>query len=91
MRKPLLGLHEAPLRSFVLAVAILIAASMLANCNGGGISLPGPTPTPTPCRSCVAAEYQLAAGSMPIGIATGSDGNLYFTEFYSNKIGKFRL
>lgn len=75
MRKPLSGRREAPARSFVLSATILLTASLVANCSGGGTSVPRPivTPTPTPCRSCVAAEYQLAAGSMPIGTATGSD------------------
>jgi len=30
------------------------------------------------------------AGSAPVGITAGPDGNLWFTEFYGNKIGVLR-
>jgi streptogramin lyase len=33
-------------------------------------------------------EYSLAAGSSPFGITAGSDGNIWFTESGSGKVGK---
>jgi virginiamycin B lyase len=33
-------------------------------------------------------EYSLPSGSQPIGITEGSDGNLWFTDNGTNKVGK---
>ncbi|MGB6985429.1 MAG: hypothetical protein WBD74_05550, partial [Candidatus Aquilonibacter sp.] len=35
-----------------------------------------------------AGETTVASGSQPFGIAEGTDGNIYYTEFGSNKIGR---
>jgi streptogramin lyase/O-glycosyl hydrolase len=53
------------------------------------------TPTPMPTASCsptptgTITEYPLSiSGSGPEGITAGPDGNLWFTELYTGKIGK---
>jgi virginiamycin B lyase len=33
-------------------------------------------------------EFQIANSGIPQGIALGSDGNLWFTEFYDNVVGR---
>jgi streptogramin lyase len=49
-------------------------------------STPTVRPSPTPK---LLAEYQIpTADSDPQGIVAGPDGNLWFTEYYGNKIGK---
>src|ERR1700730_2867726 len=40
-------------------------------------------------RGQVITEFSIpTAGSSPVGIAAGPDGNLWFTEFSGNKIGR---
>ncbi len=46
-----------------------------------------PTPTPLPCGS-TPDEFSDPTGGQPWGIATGADGNLWFTQNLSNKIGR---
>ena len=78
--------NGGPLTSSVFAVS---APSLTGN-NGatlsftntsGGLPIPG-TPTIT--------EYSsgMSAGALPIGIATGPDGNIWFTEQNGNRIGR---
>ena len=79
--------HSTGLRSFVLAAATLVTASMIADCSGGGASMPGPfvAQTSAPCTPpCVAAEY-LVPGSTGLGeITAGPDGNVWFTGATAN-------
>ncbi|MBV9720038.1 MAG: hypothetical protein JOZ77_12015 [Candidatus Eremiobacteraeota bacterium] len=64
------------------------AAGFLAACGKGtpitsGTPTPGPTPTPE-----VTSQYTIpTASSKPMGIALGSDGNLWITESAASKIG----
>ncbi|MFG2336179.1 hypothetical protein [Streptomyces yangpuensis] len=59
-----------------------------------GLAGPPATAAPAPVSASVRAavgdiaEYPLAAGSAPGGITTGSDGNLWFTETGTRKIGR---
>lgn len=75
----------APVR---VALALL-AAGFLAACGKGtpitsGTATPAPTPTPG-----VTSQYPIpTASSEPMGIALGSDGDLWITEFASSKIGR---
>jgi virginiamycin B lyase len=70
-----------------LALAFL-AVGFLAACGKGtpitsGTATPAPTPTPG-----VTSQYPIpTASSKPMGIALGSDGNLWFTETAASKIG----
>jgi streptogramin lyase len=76
------------LRSARLALAFL-AGIFLAACGKGtpitsGTATPAPTPTPG-----VTSQYPIpTASSEPVGISLGSDGNLWFTEFRTSKIGQ---
>ncbi|HZV77872.1 MAG TPA: hypothetical protein VFF63_08960 [Candidatus Babeliales bacterium] len=68
---------------------VCLAAALLAACGKGtpitsGTATPAPTPTPA-----VTSQYPIpTASSKPMGIAVGSDGNLWFTEFATSKIGQ---
>jgi streptogramin lyase len=76
--------HSATgLHSFVLAAAMLLTASMIADCSGGGASMPGPlAQNPAPCTPpCLAAEYVVPASTGLGEITAGPDGNLWFTGF----------
>ena len=67
----------------VLTVAFLTACGGYGTTVTSGTPTPGPTPTPA-----VTAQYAIpTASSQPAGIALGSDGNLWFTEFAASKIG----
>jgi virginiamycin B lyase len=69
-----------------------LTVGFLAACGKGtpitsGTATPAPTPTPA-----VTAQYPIpTASSDPLGIALGSDGNLWFTEFKPSKIGQLNL
>jgi virginiamycin B lyase len=66
-----------------------LAAGFLAACGKGTPITSGtPTPPPTP-PPAVTSQYPIpTASSHPVGIALGSDGNLWFTEFATSKIGQ---
>jgi virginiamycin B lyase len=68
---------------------ILLSLSVLAACGAGTPVTSGtPTPPPTP-PPAFTAQYPIpTASSSPSGIALGSDGNLWFTEFAKSKIGQ---
>lgn len=70
---------------FVLAC---LALEVLAAC-GGGTPVTSGTPTPAPTATpAVTSQYPVpTASSKPMGIALGSDGNLWFTESATSKIG----
>jgi virginiamycin B lyase len=71
-----------------VALAFL-AAGLLAAC-GKGTPITSGTPTPSPTvPPAVTSQYPIpTASSRPMGIALGSDGNLWFTEFAASKIGQ---
>lgn len=69
-----------------------LTVGFLAACGKGtpitsGTATPAPTPTPA-----VTSQYPIpTASSQPAGIALGSDGNLWFTEFAASKIGQLNV
>lgn len=71
------------------ALFVLLTAGLLAACGKGTPITSGtPTPPPTP-PPAVTSQYPIpTASSDPAGIALGSDGNLWITEFASSKIGQ---
>lgn len=72
-------------RSFFLVLSLCV----LAACGAGTPVTSGtPTPPPTPPPSFTAQYAIPTASSSPAGIALGSDGNLWFTEFAKSKIGR---
>ncbi|MGC1381626.1 MAG: hypothetical protein WA814_11465 [Candidatus Baltobacteraceae bacterium] len=66
-----------------------LTAAFLAAC-GGGTPITSGTPTPSPTLPpSVTSQYPIpTASSRPMGIALGSDGNIWFTEFATSKIGQ---
>jgi virginiamycin B lyase len=71
------------------AALAFLTVGLLAACGKGTpITSGSPTPAPTiPPR--VTAQYTIpSASSKPLGIALGSDGNLWITEFAVSKIGQ---
>jgi streptogramin lyase len=77
---------QLPQARALLAVLTLV---VLAACGKGTPITSGtPTPPPTP-PPAVTAQYTIpTASSAPMGIALGSDGNLWFTEFAASKLGQ---
>ena len=74
------------------ATAAAVTALIVAGCKYSNSYPPLPTPgggAPTFAPGIV-TEYPLVASpnATPLGIVKGSDGNMYFTEFNSNKIGR---
>lgn len=67
----------------------LLTVGILAAC-GKGTPITSGTPTPAPTLPpSVTAQYTIpTASSQPMGIALGSDGNLWVTEFKSSKIAQ---
>ena len=74
-----------PVARFALA---FLAVVLLPAC-GGGTPVTSGTPTPSPTATpAVTSQYPIpTASSKPMGIALGSDGNLWFTESNASKIG----
>jgi virginiamycin B lyase len=69
---------------FIVPVFVVLAA-----CGKGTPVTSGtPTPPPTPPPSFTAQYPIPTKSSSPGGIALGSDGNLWFTEFAKSKIGQ---
>ncbi|MBV8066693.1 MAG: hypothetical protein JO113_01865 [Candidatus Eremiobacteraeota bacterium] len=68
---------------------VLLTAAFLAACGGGTLVTSGtPTPAPTPTPA-VTSQYPIpTASSQPMGIALGSDGHLWITEFATAKIAQ---
>jgi virginiamycin B lyase len=71
-----------------LALLVVLSAGLIAACGGGTPITSGtPTPPPTP-PPLVTAQYPIPTKSArPKGIALGSDGNLWITEFRPSKLG----
>src|SRR5215469_350144 len=57
----------------ILGLAVLV----LASCN-----------SPVPVPAARITEFSLASDSHPRGIVTGADGNLWFTQWLSNQVGR---
>jgi virginiamycin B lyase len=71
-----------------VALAVLAAALLAACGKGTPVTNGTPTPAPTPTPA-VTSQYPIpTASSQPMGIALGSDGLLWITEFASSKIGQ---
>jgi streptogramin lyase len=72
----------------VCASAILVAG-LLTACGKGTPLTAGTATPPPPFNPSVTSEYKIPTpGSQPAGIALGSDGNIWFTELKSSKIGQ---
>jgi streptogramin lyase len=71
------------------SLAALVALTV-AGCKYStvGSPLPGPSPAPTLGPGIVSEAKIPTAAATPLGITSGPDGNLWFTEFNGNKIGK---
>ncbi|HXW76768.1 MAG TPA: hypothetical protein VEJ20_05090 [Candidatus Eremiobacteraceae bacterium] len=73
-----------------VAVAAALGGLALAGCNSGSSTpvITGPTLAPTlPPASVI--EYNIpTAASLPFGIAEGSNGNMWFSENATGKIGQ---
>jgi len=77
---------------------LLIALAGLVVIVAGGITLAvvrthppggGGTRTQTSARPGTITAFSLpTANTLPYGITAGPDGNLWFTEYYGNKIGR---
>jgi virginiamycin B lyase len=80
---------EKHLLATVRVALAFLAAALLAACGKGTPvtnSTPTPAPTPTPA---VTSQYPIpTASSEPMGIALGSDGLLWITEFASSKVAQ---
>jgi virginiamycin B lyase len=71
-----------------VALAFLTAGLLAACGKGTPITSGSPTPSPT-LPPQVTSQYPIpTASSQPHGIALGSDGNLWITEFAASKIGQ---
>lgn len=70
---------------FGVSMVVLLTAAC-----GKGTPITSNTPTPAPTLPpTVTSQYKIpTANSKPMGIALGSDGNIWFTEFASSKIAK---
>ena len=68
---------------------VFLAVGFLAACGKGTPVTSGtPTPPPTP-PPVVSAQYPIpTASSNPMGIALGSDGNIWITEFSKAKVAQ---
>ena len=77
---------------FVTSFASLAAlfALTVAGCKYSTLAgpLPGPSPAPTLGPGIVSEEKIPTAAATPLGITSGPDGNLWFTELNGNKVGK---
>ncbi len=68
---------------------LFLTGGLLAAC-GKGTPITSGTPTPSPTiPPQVTAQYKIpTASSEPLGIALGSDGNIWVTEFASSKMAR---
>jgi streptogramin lyase len=73
-----------------LAAVLLLTLLAAALFTSFGSRHPGPVikPTPTPGHGQIAEYHLPTAGGFPRGITRGQDGNLWFTEYAGNKIGR---
>lgn len=76
-------------RSVRSCASAALAAGLLAAC-GHGTTLTAGTPTPAPPYvPHVSSSYAaVSKNALPLGIALGTDGNIWFTEFKASKIGQ---
>src|SRR5690242_10683771 len=64
----------------VRAMQFLCLAALLLGVSAGALAQSGTYSN--------IIEYSTTSSGYPMGIATGSDGALWFTEFYGNRIGR---
>lgn len=67
------------------AVSALVIAGCKYSTLGG--PLPGPSPAPTLGPGIVSEKPIPTSAATPLGITSGPDGNVWFTELNGNKIG----
>ena len=81
--------RQVPPRNGVLPVLLLTLVGLLVSCGAPASQPAGRTPTPTRGLKGTITEFPLpASNSAPAEIITGPDGNLWFVEGESNKIGR---
>src|SRR5579863_2928435 len=73
-----------------LACAAVFFALAVAGCKYSSLAgaLPGPSPAPTFKPGVVTESAVPTANATPFGIATGPDGNIWFSELNGNKIAR---
>jgi virginiamycin B lyase len=75
------------------ALLVGIFGFVFAGCSSGGSSSLSPTVSPQRRPHFTEphfTEFSIpTARSNPIGITSGPDGALWFTEFFANKIGRY--
>jgi hypothetical protein len=80
--------HVPPLHGF-LPVLLLTIVGLLVSCGASTSQPARRTPSPTKQLKGTITEYPIpTADNSPFGITAGPDGNLWFTERGSNKIGR---
>lgn len=81
----------ATILAIPLTIITIVVSIILSRPSG---SLPPPptspptTPSPIPSVMARIDEFAVATGSHPVGITSGPDGNMWFTEPDHDKIGK---
>ena len=74
--------------SFASLAALFALAVAGCKYSTLGSPLPGPGGPPTFKPGVVSEEKIPTAAATPLGVTTGPDGNLWFTEFAGNKVAK---
>ena len=81
--------RHVPPRNGFLPVLMLLLVGLFVGCGAATSHPSGPTPTPTKQLKGTITEFPIpTANSFTLGITTGPDGNLWFTETFINKIGR---
>ena len=84
-----LSLRQVPPRNGFLPVLLLTLVGLLVGCGASTSQPSGPTPIPTKELKGTIIEFPIPTSkSAPAEITAGPDGNLWFTESGSNKIGR---